>query len=51
MLVGVILAIMTLVDLEARKDAAHNSVAFAAAVDAAVIDNETRLIYYYVTAN
>ena len=36
MLVGVILAIMTLVDLEARKDAAHNAKAFASAVDEAV---------------
>ena len=40
MFVCIILAIMTLVDLEARKDAAHNAKAFAAAVDDAVIDNE-----------
>ena len=40
MFVCIILAIMTLVDLEARKDAAHNAKAFAAAVDEAVIEKE-----------
>ena len=40
MFVVVIQAIMTIVDLEAREDAAHNAKAFAAAVDDAVIDKE-----------